>query len=154
MTSRLAASQLNAKVPPVVWTAGGFLLQRLLPSRRPPNWVRAASILVLAGSAALGTRAVRGFLDKGTTVDPHGITNVTSLVTDGALSVSRNPMYTALLGALVGTAMWRGRLVALLPVVAVWAALDRFQVQPEESALTAAFGKEYERYKDAVPRWL
>lgn len=148
------SSFLNAKVPPVAWTAGGFLLQRLFPARRPSAWMRAASLLVFAGSAALGTRAVRGFLDTGTTFDPHCVAGATSLVTDGAHSVSRNPMYTALLGALVGRALWRGRLAALLPVAGAWAALDRFQVRPEEKALKATFGKEFKRYTKAVPRWL
>lgn len=138
----------------MVWAMGGAWLQRAFPTRRPPKWVRALSLIVLVGSAAFGAWAVRGFTGHGTTVSPHDIRGVTTLVTDGAHSVSRNPMYTALLGGLVSIALWRGRFAALLPVVAVWMALDHFQVHPEESALADAFGTEFERYREAVPRWL
>lgn len=148
------ASVLHNRIPPVVWALGGALLQRLIPVRRPPTWVRAVSLLLLVGSAAFGMWAVRGFHSSSTTVDPHRIHDVTALVTHGAHSVSRNPMYAALLGALVSMAIWRGRVAALLPVVAVWAAISRFQIAPEEAALSAAFGEEFDRYREAVPRWL
>lgn len=147
-------SRIDAKVPPVVWTLAGLLAQRLFPARRPPRWVRALSLLVLVASAALGVWAVRGFRRAGTTVDPHHLTTVTALVTTGAHSVSRNPMYTALIGGLVSVAMWRGRLTALLPALGVWAALNTFQVPAEEGALTNTFGAEFERYRGTVPRWL
>ncbi len=145
---------LDATVPPVLWAALGALLQRMFPSRPTSKGVRGLSVLLLVGSASLGLRAVRGFREHGTTVHPHRIRDVSFLVQDGAHSVSRNPMYTALLGALVSNALWRGRVAALIPVVAVWAALDKFQVGPEEAALADAFGAEFDRYRDAVPRWL
>lgn len=145
---------MHAKVPPVLWTAVGFLLQRMFPSRPTPAWVKALALLLLVASASLGLRAIRGFREQDTTVHPHHIHDVSSLVTDGAYSVSRNPMYTALLGGLVSIALWRGRAAALLPVVAVWAALDTFQVAPEEAALSESFGKDFERYRGTVPRWL
>ena len=152
--SRPHASRLDTLVPPPVWALGGALLQRLFPARRPPTWVRAVSLLILVASVALGIQAVRGFRDHGTTIDPHHIHDVTSLVTSGAHSVSRNPMYTALLGSLVSIALWRGRAAALLPVAAVWFALNRFQVAPEEASLAEAFGEQFENYSKAVPRWL
>ncbi|WP_158600579.1 methyltransferase family protein [Tessaracoccus antarcticus] len=145
---------LDAKVPPVVWAIGGLLAQLTLRRRRPATWARALSLLVLVAAAAFGAWGVRGFQREATTIDPHRITEVTSLVTVGAHSVSRNPMYTALLGGLVSVALWRGRAAALLPVVAVWAALSTFQVPAEEAALASAFGSEFARYRDAVPRWL
>lgn len=145
---------MDALVPPALWALGGALLQRLFPTRRPPALVRALALLILVASAALGIQAVRGFRAHATTVHPHHIHDVTSLVTDGAHSVSRNPMYTALVGGLVSIALWRGRAAALLPAVAVWGVLHRFQVAPEEAALAEAFGDEFERYKEAVPRWL
>lgn len=145
---------MDAAVPPVAWVMGGALLQRLWPARRPPRWVRTLSLMVVVASAALGIQAVRGFRAQTTTTHPHRLHDVSSLVTTSAHSVSRNPMYVALLGVLVSIALWRGRLAALLPVVAVWAALEQFQVRPEEAALSDAFGTEFERYRHAVPRWL
>lgn len=147
-------SSIDAKVPPVVWTLGGLLLQRVFPARRPPRWVRAVSLLLFVASAALGVWAVRGFREHATTIDPHRLTEVTALVTVGAHSVSRNPMYSALIGGLVSVALWRGRLAALLPAVGVWAALNTFQVPAEESALRDAFGADFEEYRSKVARWL
>ncbi len=141
-------------MPPVVWAMGGAWLQRVFPTRRPPRWARALSLVVLVGSAAFGVWAVRGFTAQSTTVSPHDIRGVTMLVTDGAHSVSRNPMYASLLGGLVSIALWRGRFAALLPVVAVWAALSTFQVPAEEAALSDAFGDDFARYRNSVPRWL
>lgn len=147
-------STMDAKVPPAVWAFGGLLLQRLFPARRPPRWVRALALLLFISSAASGIWAVRGFHEHKTTVDPHHLDEVTTLVTVGAHSVSRNPMYTALVAGLVSVALWRGRLAALLPAVGVWAALNTFQVPPEETALIDAFGKDFEEYRSNVPRWL
>lgn len=147
-------STLDAKVPPAIWTLAGLAMQRAFPARRPPHWVRAVAFLVLVASAALGIRAVHGFHRQGTTIDPHRLNNVTSLVTDGAHSISRNPMYTALIGGLISVAMWRGRFAALLPVLGVWAALDVFQVPAEEAALVDVFGTEFVEYRSSVPRWL
>ena len=145
---------MDAAVPPVAWVTGGALLQWLFPARRPPQWVRALSLLVVVASASLGVQAVGGFRHQATTINPHHIHDVSSLVTTGAHSVSRNPMYAALLGVLVGIALWRGRPAALLPVIGVWAALHQFQVRPEEAALSEAFGKDFDRYRRDVPRWL
>jgi protein-S-isoprenylcysteine O-methyltransferase Ste14 len=40
----------------------------------------------------------------------------------------------------------------LLPVYVAY--MNRFQISPEERALSAKFGDEYETYKQAVSRWL
>lgn len=154
MISRSDTSRMDAVVPPVAWVAGGALVQLLFPARRPPRWVRPLSLLVAVASASLGVWAVHGFRDGATTIHPHHIHDASSLVTTGANSVSRNPMYVALLGSLVAVALWRGRPASLLPVLGVWAALDRFQVRPEEAALSEAFGKDFDRYRRGVRRWL
>ena len=153
-TSTSQSSSSDARVPPVVWALGGAVFQRIFPSREPPTKVRAVSLLLLVASAAFGVWSVRGFRNAATTVNPHHIHDVSTLVRTGAHSVSRNPMYTSLLGGLVSVALWRGRFAALLPVVAVWAALNQFQIRAEEAALAEAFGQEYQRYRDSVPRWL
>ena len=145
---------MDAAVPPVVWVMGGALLQRLFPARRPPQWVRVLSLLVGAASAFFGVWSVRGFRQHATTIHPHHIHDASYLVTTGANSVSRNPMYVTLLGILVGIALWRGRLAALIPVIGVWAAINQFQVRPEEAALSEAFAEDFDRYRKAVPRWL
>ena len=44
--------------------------------------------------------------------------------------------------------------VAFLFVPLFIAFIDRFQIRPEERALRARFGEEYERYCARVRRWL
>ncbi len=145
---------MSARVPPVLWAVAGATVQHMFRSRPTPRWVRALSLLLLMTSASMGLWAIRGFREQDTTVHPHHIHDVSSLVIHGAHSVSRNPMYMALLGGLISIALRRGRGAALLPVVAVWVALNEFQVKPEELALSAAFSEEFDRYKESVPRWL
>lgn len=145
---------LDARIPPPLWTLAGLVAQLTLSGRPTPRWVRAVSLATLLASAALGMWAFRGFRRHGTTIDPHHLDQVTALVTDGAHSISRNPMYTALVGGLVSVALWRGRAAALMPAVAVWAALNTFQVPPEEAVLAEHFAGDFEDYRRRVPRWL
>ncbi|MGH8725146.1 MAG: methyltransferase family protein [Burkholderiales bacterium] len=42
--------------------------------------------------------------------------------------------------------------LAMLPLFVAY--LNRFQIGPEERALHARFGAEYERYRQGVRRWL
>jgi protein-S-isoprenylcysteine O-methyltransferase Ste14 len=64
-------------------------------------------------------------------------------------------MYLAMLLVLVAWGLWLGQAAALLlgPVFFV-AYLNRRQIEPEERALAAAFGDEYQRYRRTVRRWL
>jgi protein-S-isoprenylcysteine O-methyltransferase Ste14 len=76
------------------------------------------------------------------------------LVTSGPNAVTRNPMYVGLTGLLLANGVRRGSWAGLLPVVVFVAAVDRLQIAPEEQALRAKFGAQYDDYCAAVPRWL
>lgn len=82
------------------------------------------------------------------------VKRASSLVTDGVLGYTRNPMYLALAGALTAHAVARGSWAGLLPVVGFVLAVDRGQIAAEEAALRARFGPEYEAYARRVPRWI
>ena len=94
------------------------------------------------------------FRRRGTTLEPSHPDQASVLVTTGANSISRNPMYLGLTGLLVANAIWRGSWVALAPVAGFIVLIDRFQVRAEEAALLDKFGTEYEAYRAAAPRWL
>jgi protein-S-isoprenylcysteine O-methyltransferase Ste14 len=47
-----------------------------------------------------------------------------------------------------------GEWVGVVPLLGFVLVIDRYQVAPEESALLANFGADYEAYRAAVPRWL
>ena len=68
--------------------------------------------------------------------------------------VSRNPMYVGFLFALIGWATWLSHPLPFLLLPVFVAYMNRFQISPEERALSAKFGEEYDAYKQGVRRWL
>jgi protein-S-isoprenylcysteine O-methyltransferase Ste14 len=109
---------------------------------------------VAAGSLAMAASAATLFRRHHTTVEPMDPSRATHLVTTGANSVSRNPMYVGMTGLLLAHALLRGSWAALLPVGGFVLVVDRVQVRAEEAALSARFGEEYAAYRARVPRWL
>lgn len=141
--------------PPVLALAAGLLQRRLPGAATAPGGVRALSSAVLtAGSVVVAGSASARFQRRGTTVQPFHPERASVLVTEGANAVSRNPMYAGLAGLLLAHAAWRGSWVALLPVAAFVAVIDRVQIPAEEAALGAKFGADYEAYRARTPRWL
>ncbi|NLF05365.1 MAG: isoprenylcysteine carboxylmethyltransferase family protein [Actinomycetales bacterium] len=143
----------EGRIPPPVLFAGAWLAQSLASSRRAGVVPRALGAVVGLGSVALAASAAAGFARRGTTLDPL-VPDAQVLVTTGANAVSRNPMYTGLLGALTARALSRGSALALAPVVAVAYLLETRQIPAEEKVLTERFGAEYEAYRESTPRWL
>jgi len=89
-----------------------------------------------------------------TTVNPTKPDATESLVVSGVYRLSRNPMYLGALLALVGWVVFLSHPLPVLFLPGFVAYLNRFQIAPEERALAGKFGAEYDRYKQAVPRWL
>ena len=67
---------------------------------------------------------------------------------------TRNPMYLAMLLVLVAWACIVANVAALAILPLFVAYLNRFQIGPEERALQARFGAEFEQYRRNVRRWL
>jgi len=113
-----------------------------------------ATVLLLLVAGAIGIAGVRAFDGARTTVDPLRPERASALVTSGIYRRTRNPMYVALAIALLAWALWLAHPLALLGVVAFMAWMSRHQIAPEERALQALFGAEFERYCSEVRRWL
>ncbi|HKU46320.1 MAG TPA: isoprenylcysteine carboxylmethyltransferase family protein [Burkholderiales bacterium] len=117
-----------------------------------------ARMEVMAGAIAaaliVGLAAVAGFRRAHTTVNPMTPQAASALVTGGIYRFTRNPMYLAMLILLGGWCyvVANGAALAMLPLFVAY--LNRFQIQPEERALAARFGAEFERYRARVRRWL
>jgi protein-S-isoprenylcysteine O-methyltransferase Ste14 len=107
-----------------------------------------------AAGLVLDAAALAAFVRARTTVNPLRPEKSSALVRSGAYRLSRNPMYLGLALLLAGWAIWLANALALalLPAFVAW--LDRFQIRPEERALAARFGAEYEAYRARVRRWL
>jgi protein-S-isoprenylcysteine O-methyltransferase Ste14 len=104
--------------------------------------------ILIAGAGLVAFRRAR------TTANPMRPETASSLVTSGVYRWTRNPMYLGWLPILVGWAVYLQHPVPLLVVPLFMLYLTRFQIVPEERALAANFGTQFEAYRKRVRRWL
>lgn len=142
--------------PPLIYVlffAGGWFLDYVAPLAQPPAGVArplGGALVVLF--LALTITSLRHFRAAGTSVVP--IRPTTALVVGGPYSLSRNPMYLALLLLYAGLSLlfllvWP----LLLGPGLVWI-VGEWVIGPEERYLAEKFGEEYHRYRSRVRRWL
>ncbi len=150
---------LELKIPPlalVVLFAGlMWLLARLTPGLNYAVPWRQVLVATLSALAVLIILAgVASFRRASTTVNPLNPESSSALVVSGIYRVTRNPMYLGFLLLLAAWALLLGNLTVLLLLpVFVWY-MNRFQILPEERALTSLFGNDYTNYCARVRRWL
>ena len=150
---------LELKIPPpaiaVFLAAVMWAISRITPSLQVQTGIRLvlalAVALVAVGFSAAG---VISFRHAKTTLDPTRPHLTSSLVHSGIYTVTRNPMYVGLLLILIAWAIFLSSPWALLGPAAYFLYIGRFQIAPEERALTALFGAEYTTYLSKVRRWL
>ncbi len=94
------------------------------------------------------------FTRSGTTVDPTKPETASSLVESGIYRLTRNPVYLGMLLILLAIAVRSGDWLALIPAVGFVLWMNRFQIGPEERALTGVFGAPYTEYCGRVRRWV
>lgn len=117
-----------------------------------PGALRAAGAATALGAAAVLVRSFIRFVAEGAgTPAPPAPTE--RLVVGGAYRYVRNPMYLAVLGAILGQALLLGRPVLLPYSAVVAAAVACFVRWYEEPTLRRRFGPAYADYEAAVPRW-
>src|SRR5215204_7668150 len=133
----------------IPWLTGGWQAREPLPYWAPMRVL--GGILLVAGLIAL-IRAFVRFVMEGLGT-PAPIAAPERLVVGGVYRYVRNPMYVAVLAAIVGQALFLGRLGLLLYAGVVWVAVAAFVRFYEEPTLTRRFGAEYEAYRRAVPAW-
>jgi hypothetical protein len=76
------------------------------------------------------------------------------LVTDGAFSIVRNPLYVGSFIATVGLGLLTISLSITLLLIGAFAICYAYTVDREELYLSRKFGDNYTRYTQEVPRWL
>jgi protein-S-isoprenylcysteine O-methyltransferase Ste14 len=101
-----------------------------------------------------GISGVLTFRKARTTVNPMKPQSSSSLVNWGVYAVTRNPMYLGGLLLLTGWAIFLSNALAFLFLPAYIFYMNRFQIEPEERALTSLFGQEFVAYRSRVRRWL
>jgi len=151
--------KLETKLPPPVLMLmlglGMWVVARVAPAfafQLPLHPFVAASI-ALAG-LALNLYPKILFRRAGTSVNPMRPDAAANLVTSGIYRYSRNPMYVGHALILLGAAVYLCNALCFLAVPLQMLYITRFQIQPEERALSARFPQQYAAYRKAVPRWV
>jgi protein-S-isoprenylcysteine O-methyltransferase Ste14 len=133
----------------IPWLLTGWQVREPVPYWAPMRVLGA--ILLVAGLIALIQAFVR-FVVEGLGT-PAPIAAPERLVVGGLYRYVRNPMYVAILAAIVGQALLLGQLGLLLYPAAFWLFAAAFVRWYEEPTLIRRFGADYEAYRRAVPAW-
>ena len=150
---------LELKIPPLLVVLAAAALMWLAPWAAPafgfdvPHRRAIALALAIAGGITAASGVV-SFRRARTTVNPMNPASATSLVVSGIYRRTRNPMYLGFLLGLVGWAVFVANALAFLVLPAFVLYMNRFQIRPEEAALTSRFGSDFVSYKARVRRWL
>ena len=149
---------LENRIPPPLVAALLALCMWLLAGSSPALAGNTIILAVAVASVVLVgisfcVSGVIGFRRARTTVNPLQPHKASALVTSGVYRISRNPMYVGFAFLLLGWAVALGEPLAFLGVPAFVLFITRFQILPEERALTTLFGVEFERYCTTVRRW-
>ncbi len=150
---------LELKIPPVavalITAACMWLAARAVPGIEvsfPGHDVVTGMVAVSGGVIAL--LGVVAFSRAGTTVNPMKPGSSSALVQSGIYSVTRNPMYLGLLLVLLAWAIYLAHVLTVLFLPGFVWYMNRYQVEPEERALTSLFGPEFTAYTARVRRWM
>lgn len=151
--------RLELKIPPVILVAIASVLMWAI-ARAAPNLTRpyTGRVLLAAALLALGSGIIvmglRAFRRSSTTVDPRFPENASGIVSSGIYRYTRNPMYLGMLVVLLAWVALLSNVATLVMPVLFALYITRWQIVPEERALAAKFGAEYEAYRRSVRRWL
>ncbi|WP_415886482.1 methyltransferase family protein [Neptuniibacter sp. QD37_6] len=151
--------KLELKIPPValvlIFAGLMWLCAKLLPFLSIQSELRIpiAVAIILIG-LVFGLAGVFSFRKAQTTVNPTTPEASSALVTTGIYQYTRNPMYVGLMCLLLSWGAYLAHPASLLCSVGFILYMNRFQIQPEEQALTVLFGDSYKTYTQQVRRWL
>ena len=134
----------------VPWVLTGWRLGRPWAEWAPLRVVGA--LLVVAGALVLVHAFVR-FVAEGLGT-PAPVAPTEHLVVGGLYRHVRNPMYVAVVGAVLGQGLLLGRPVLLAYGAVLWGVFAAFVHGYEEPVLRSTYGEDYERFRAAVPAWL
>jgi protein-S-isoprenylcysteine O-methyltransferase Ste14 len=110
------------------------------------------AVLLVAAVVVLVRAFARFVVEGGGTPAPVAPTE--RLVVGGDYRFVRNPMYFAVVTAVLGQAMIFGSLALLIYALVVWAIMAAFVRWYEEPLLLERYGDDYQRYRHAVRAWV
>ena len=148
---------LELKIPPpivlLVVGCGMWGVAKVGPLVSVPGGAVFGVLLMIAGFV-LNIAGVMTVRRAKTTFNPLRPDTTTALVSTGLFGVSRNPMYLAMLIVLLGWAVYLSSPASLVGPVVFVLYINRFQIVPEERALSSLFGASFAEYTSKVRRWV
>ena len=111
------------------------------------------ALLLLLGFVIL-ISAVQLFRKDKTTVNPLSPEQATKLVTNGIFQYSRNPMYLGMAFILSSMAVFFNLIGGAILIVLFCFYITKFQIIPEERAMTNLFPQDFPKYMQATRRWI
>ena len=115
-------------------------------------WIELPGLVLLVVSTGF-TIWARVRLGRMWSAVPNRLQANHELRTDGPYAITRHPIYTGLLGMILGTVLLNG-LGVTLAFLAVGAAIVATRIPIEERLMSRTFPDEYARYRERVPRLL
>ncbi len=152
-------SFLENKIPPplfaIIVAIAMWCTSMLSPALHVPfePHVFLAAFVACVGGVFAAAGAISFWRAK-TAVNALKPASASSLVTSGVYRITRNPMYVGSLFALIGWAIFLSNLSTILGPVLFMLYIHRFQIIPEQRALSAKFGQAYTDYARRVRPWL
>lgn len=149
---------MHLKIPPALVTVITallmYLVARFLPFGDFNFTGRFYVLWTLFGVGMfLGTVSLIQFFTAKTSIDPRDPQKASELVVIGIYKISRNPMYLSLLLLLLAWGLYLPNAFNFLVLVFFVAYMNKFQILPEEQALSIKFGEAYKQYVKNVRRW-
>jgi protein-S-isoprenylcysteine O-methyltransferase Ste14 len=133
----------------IPWLLTGWQAREPVPYWAP---MRVLGVILLVAGLIVLVQAFVRFVVEGFGT-PVPVAAPDRLVVGGLYRYVRNPMYVAVLAAIVGQALLLGQLGLLLYAAALWLIAAAFVRWYEEPTLARRFGADYEAYQRAVPAW-
>lgn len=145
--------------PPVIYLAAivaGIVLNLVYPlpwiGEPLSGMLVATGWVLIAGVVAIDVSAMRTLWRAKTTIMPNRASD--HLVTGGAFSFTRNPIYLANTLLVIAIGLVSG-IAWFLPLALVAAFVtQKLAIEPEERHLDQHFGKRYRDYTKRVRRWI
>ncbi len=149
---------MELKLPPVIvffcFALIMYVLDTVLPFGFFDFFGRLVLVKILIGLAVIVSLISLGqFYFKKTTVDPTKPEKASSLVTNGVFSVSRNPMYFAMLLLLLALGLVLSNAFNTMVAAGFVGYMNKFQIISEERMLLEKFGKQFKDYMSRTRRW-
>jgi protein-S-isoprenylcysteine O-methyltransferase Ste14 len=132
-----------------------WVIARVTPA---VNFFFPSRLVLATGAVVIGiTVAAAGifsFRRAKTTVNPMKPDSSSTLVVTGVYRLTRNPMYLGFLCILFGWGIFLSNAMAVFVIAGFVLYMNRFQIEPEERALSRLFGQAFLIYRSRVRRWI